>query len=227
VPRLSIIVPVLNEAARIERHLQALQPLRSRGSEVIVVDGGSGDGTAALAAPLADRVMTSGRGRAIQMNAGAAAADGDVLLFLHADCALPADADQLIFTAIAEAAAGWGRFDVRIDGRHPLLPLIGWNMNMRSRLTGIATGDQAMFARRDWFAAAGGFPGIALMEDIALSGTLRRRGPPVCLDARVHASGRRWEERGVIRTVLLMWWLRFRFFSGANVDRLAMHYERR
>ena len=228
---LSIIVPVLNEAGCIVGHLSALQSLRARGSEVIVVDGGSDDGTAALATPLAtplaDRVLTSARGRAAQMNAGAASANGEILLFLHADCALPADADRLIFEALAGAAAGWGRFDIAIDGRHPLLPLIAWSMNRRSRLTGIATGDQAMFVRRDWFVAAGGFPGIALMEDIALSGALRRRGSPCCLDARVRASGRRWERQGAIRTMLVMWWLRFRFFLGARADRLAMRYERR
>jgi len=227
VRHLSIIVPVLNEAGFIVSHLSALQSLRALGSEVIVVDGGSDDGTVALAGPLADRVLTSARGRATQMNAGATCANGEILLFLHADCALPADADRLIFAALAGAAAGWGRFDIEIDGRHPLLPLIAWSMNRRSRLTGIATGDQAMFVRRDWFAAAGRFPEIALMEDIALSGALRRRGSPCCLDARVRASGRRWERQGVVRTILLMWWLRFRFFFGTRTDPLAMRYERR
>jgi rSAM/selenodomain-associated transferase 2 len=225
--RLSIIVPVLNEAGFIVGHLSALQALRARGSEVIVVDGGSDDGTAQLAAPLADRVLTSARGRAAQMNAGATSADGEFLLFLHVDCALPQDADRLIFAALAGAASGWGRFDIEIDGRHPLLPLIAWSMNRRSRLNGIATGDQAMFVRRDWFIAAGGFPGVALMEDIALSAALRRRGSPCCLDARVRASGRRWDRQGAIRTMLLMWRLRFRFFFGANTDQLAKRYERR
>jgi rSAM/selenodomain-associated transferase 2 len=227
VRHLSIIVPVLNEAGFIVSHLSALQSLRALGSEVIVVDGGSDDGTVALAGPLADRVLTSARGRATQMNAGATCANGEILLFLHADCALPADADRLIFAALAGAAAGWGRFDIEIDGRHPLLPLIAWSMNRRSRLTGIATGDQAIFVRRDWFVAAGGFPEIALMEDIALSAALRRRASPCCLDARVRASGRRWERQGVVRTILLMWWLRFRFFFGTRTDPLAMRYERR
>ncbi|HET7198902.1 MAG TPA: TIGR04283 family arsenosugar biosynthesis glycosyltransferase, partial [Burkholderiales bacterium] len=165
--RLSIVVPVLNEAGRLAAHLQALAPLRARGHEVLVVDGGSEDASAALGAAFADRVLQAPRGRAAQMNAGARAASGDALVFLHADTLLPANADTLVLDALQEHV--WGRFDVAIEGRHPALGLIGAAMNLRSRLTGIATGDQAMFMTREAFARVGGFPAIALMEDVALS----------------------------------------------------------
>jgi rSAM/selenodomain-associated transferase 2 len=212
--RLSIVVPALNEAAGIRTALEALAPLRARGHEVIVVDAGSADGTAQLAAGLCDQVLTSAPGRALQMNIGARAAKGDVLVFLHADTRLPADFD------IPQSSL-WGRFDVRIEGRHPLLTVVAWSMNLRSRVTGIATGDQAMFVRRDRFP---GFPEIALMEDIALSRLLKRRARPTCLREKVLTSGRRWESRGVLRTVLLMWSLRLLYFLGASPARLARWY---
>ena len=218
-PRLSVIVPVLNEAADIREALSALAPLRARGHEVIVVDGGSDDGSASLAAPACDRLLDSGRGRALQMNAGARAAKGDALVFLHADTRLPERADELILAALARAS--WGRFDVRIASRRPLLVLVGCAMNLRSRLTGIATGDQAIFVRRDAFP---GFPDIPLMEDIALSRLLKRRGPPACLRARVTTSARRWEARGVLRTIFLMWRLRLLYALGATPQRLARDY---
>lgn len=225
VPTLSIIMPVLNEAGGIEAALQALAPCRARGVEVIVVDGGSTDGTAELAHPLAEHVIVSPRGRATQMNAGAAAARGDVLLFLHADTHLPENADQLVLDGLAHSvrASGhaWGRFDVHIDGGPVLVAAM---MNLRSRLTGIATGDQAMFMTRDAFARADGFPSIALMEDIALSARLKRVSRPLCLRARVTTSGRRWRQYGMLRTVLLMWRLRLAFFLGADPQRLARDY---
>ncbi len=222
--RLSIIVPVLNEAAGLVPALAALQPLRSRGHEVIAVDGGSTDASAGLARDLADRVLVSRRGRALQMNAGAAAASGEALVFLHADTQLPANADGLIAQALAERP--WGRFDVRIDSTNPLLAIVGAMMNLRSRATGIATGDQAMFVSRAAFAEAGGFPAIALMEDLALSSILRRRGRPACIAEKAVTSGRRWERRGVIPTILLMWRLRLAYFFGANPERLARIYTR-
>lgn len=224
-PRLSVIVPVLNEAPAIAGALAALQPLRAQGHEVIVVDGGSDDGTVALAQAGADRVIAAARGRARQMNAGAATARGDVLLFLHADTRLPPRADRLIVEALAHR--GWGRFDVRLSGRQPMLRVIERAMNWRSRLTGIATGDQAIFVRRDRFEAVGGFPGIPLMEDIALSRRLKAFGPPRCLAARVVTSSRRWEAGGIARTVLLMWRLRLAYFLGADPARLAQRYARR
>lgn len=221
---LSIIVPALNESAAIVAALSTLAPLRARGAEVIVIDGGSSDDTMALAKPLADFVISSTRGRATQMNAGAAIARGEVLLFLHADTRLPPQADALIHEGLSRSQQVWGRFDVRIEGKHPLLPAVAAFMNTRSRFTGIATGDQAMFITRDAFAAVGGFPEIALMEDIALSRRLKRVSPPLCLHTRVTTSGRRWENRGVVRTILLMWRLRLAYFFGASPDDLARRY---
>jgi rSAM/selenodomain-associated transferase 2 len=221
---LSIIVPTLNEAADIGGALAALQPLRALGHEVVVVDGGSGDGTPDLAAPLADRVANAPRGRARQMNAGARLAAGDVLLFLHADTRLPPRADRLVLDGLAGSGRAWGRFDVYIDGRHRLLRLVAALMNVRSRMSGIATGDQAIFVRRDAFVSVGGFPELPLMEDIALSAALKRVSRPLCLHERVLTSGRRWESRGVMRTIALMWWLRLRYFLGASPERLAEIY---
>jgi rSAM/selenodomain-associated transferase 2 len=224
-PPLSIIIPVLNEAAGIVDTLAALQPLRARGCEVIVADGGSTDGSPGLARPLADRVVASDRGRARQQNAGAAEATGDVLLFLHADTRLPADADRRVIDGLRACGRGWGRFDVRLTGRHPMLRVIERMIGARSRLSGIATGDQGIFVRREWFARAGGFPGIPLMEDVALSKVLKRLGPPLCLRETVTTSSRRWEERGVWRTMALMWRLRLEFWLGADPARLAERYQ--
>ena len=222
-PGLSIVVPVLDEAAGIEAALQALAPLHARGAEVIVVDGGSSDATAQRAAPLANQVLASARGRARQMNACAAAARGELLLFLHADTRLPDAADALLHGAVARGAM-WGRFDVHIDGRPALLRLVAALMNQRSRLTGIATGDQAMFVRRDLFQRVGGFPDQPLMEDIELSRRLRALAPPCCLRQRVVTSGRRWETRGVWRTIFLMWRLRWRYWRGESPETLAQAY---
>jgi rSAM/selenodomain-associated transferase 2 len=222
---LSIIVPALDEAAGIGRMLEALQPMRAREVEVVVADGGSRDGTRRLAAPLADRVIEAPRGRASQMNAGARASGGAFLAFVHADTRLPPDAPEAIRAALADGARAWGRFDVRIEGSSPLLAVIGAAMNLRSRLTGIATGDQAIFARRDAFEAAGGFPDIPLMEDVALSSTLKRISRPACLRQRVVTSGRRWERRGTLATVVLMWRLRLAYALGVDPHRLARRYD--
>jgi rSAM/selenodomain-associated transferase 2 len=220
--KLSVIVPCLDEAERIGGCLAALAPLRGRGHEVIVVDGGSRDGTPAAARGLCDRFLVAPRGRARQMNAGARAATGEALLFLHADTRLPAAAEREVLQALASRQ--WGRFDVTIEGAHPLLKVVACAMNVRSRLSGIATGDQSIFVRRDAF---DGFPEIALMEDVAFSRVMRRRhGRPACLRARVATSGRRWETRGVLRTVVLMWQLRLLYFLGASPERLAERYGR-
>ena len=184
-----------------------------------MADGGSEDGTREIAAPLADRVIVAPRGRARQMNAGAAAAGGAALLFLHADTRLPPDADRLIHNALAGHA--WGRFDVRIESDHPFLLVVAFAMNLRSRLSGIATGDQGIFVRRSAFA---GFPDIPLMEDIAFCKAMKRRSRPACLRARVTTSARRWERDGALRTVLLMWRLRLAYFLGASPDELARRY---
>ncbi|HSF22053.1 MAG TPA: TIGR04283 family arsenosugar biosynthesis glycosyltransferase [Burkholderiales bacterium] len=223
---LSIIVPCLNEAEGIGQALAALAPLRARGAEIIVVDGGSSDGTVERAAPLADRVIDAPRGRASQMNAGAARARGEIMLFLHADTLLPESADALIVDGLKRSRRGWGRFDVVISGGSPLLRVVAQLMNVRSRLTGIATGDQAIFVTRSLFTAAGGYPEIALMEDIALSKRLKRFGQPLCLRHRLVASGRRWEKHGVVRTILLMWRLRLAFWLGADPGKLAVRYDR-
>jgi len=191
---------------------------------VIVVDGGSRDDSAMRARAWADQVLSAPRGRARQMNAGAAAARGDILIFLHADCALPASADHLIVDGLSRERKGWGRFDVDISGHHMLLPVIATLMNMRSRLTGIATGDQGMFVTRTLFEAAGRFPDIALMEDVALSKRLKRFSAPLCLRHRIAASSRRWERHGVLRTMFLMWKLRLSYWLGADPDQLALRY---
>lgn len=217
--RLAVIIPTLDEAAGIGASLEALAPLRAKGHEVIVVDGGSSDATVELARPLADQVLGSARGRAVQMNAGAAATRAEALVFLHADTRLPPLADALVVNALK--VYPWGRFDVRIEGSHPLLGLVACAINLRSRLTGVATGDQAIFVRRDMFV---GFPDIALMEDIAFSRVMRRVGAPACLRNRVSTSGRRWEARGVVRTILLMWRLRLLYALGVEPQRLARDY---
>jgi rSAM/selenodomain-associated transferase 2 len=223
-PQLSIVIPVLDEAATIADALAALAPDRARGAELIVVDGGSRDETAEAARPLADKVIAAPRGRGSQMNAGAAAAQADVLLFLHADTRLPPEADRLVVDALARSQRAWGRFDVTIAGRSPFLRVVAAMMNLRSRLTGIATGDQAMFMTRAAFAQAGGFPDIPLMEDIVLSRRLKSVSPPACLCARATTSGRRWDRDGVVRTILTMWRLRLAFFLGAEPARLARRY---
>ena len=221
---LSIIVPVLDEEARIGAALSALAPCRGRGAEVIVADGGSRDRTVEIARPLADRVIAAPRGRGAQMNEGAAAAMGDVLLFLHADTVLPPEADVLVLEGLRDTARQWGRFDVRIEGRSPLLAVISGFMNWRSRVTGIATGDQAMFITRAAFTAAGRFPDIPLMEDVALSKRLKRVSRPLCLTARVIVSGRRFDERGAARMILLMWGLRLEYWLGVPPAALARRY---
>lgn len=224
--RISIVIPVLDEEAVIADCLAALARDPGAGIETIVVDGGSRDATRTLAAARADRVLTAPPGRARQMNAGAAAAAGDVLLFLHVDTRLPDGWRAGVAEAVA-AGSGWGRFDVRLSGRRFAFRLIEAGMNRRSRLTGVATGDQAMFVRRDVFEAFGGFPDIPLMEDVAMSKRLRRRGRPACLRLRVVTSSRRWEERGIARTVVLMWWLRLAYVLGASPATLAGWYRGR
>lgn len=222
--RLSIVVPTLNEAVALPVLLADLDRLCAPGDEIVVVDGGSSDGTPAIAAALADRVLHAAPGRASQMNAGAADARGDVLWFLHADSRVPADTRNAIAMALGSGAE-WGRFDVRLSGTRPLLRVVETLMNVRSRASGIATGDQGIFVRRSAFAAVGGFPPIALMEDIALSRALKRRGRPHCVTRpRLLTSSRRWEQRGVWRTILLMWRLRLAYALGADPARLARRY---
>ena len=220
--RLTIVIPVLNEAAIIVAALRALAPLRARGAEIIVADGHSRDGTARLAEPFADRIITVRRGRGAPLNAGAALGTGDALLFLHADTILPDNADRLIDAALIHRA--WGRFDLRIAGSHPLLTVIAHMINWRSRLTGVATGDQAIFVTREAFEAVGGFPDLPLMEDVAISRRLKRLCRPFCIATPAVTSGRRWERNGVLRTILLMWRLRLSYYLGAEPELLARLY---
>ncbi|MFH1604407.1 MAG: TIGR04283 family arsenosugar biosynthesis glycosyltransferase [Pseudomonadota bacterium] len=225
--RLSIIVPTLNEAEGIVATLESLRGLRRSGHEVIVVDGGSDDGTVELVQGLVDRLVCAPTGRSEQMNAGANVATGDVLLFLHADSRLPDAADCLVLQGLACGGQAWGRFDVCIAGSHPLLRVVQSMMNLRSRLTRICTGDQAIFVRREAFAAIGGYPRQELMEDIAISARLRRVSAPLCLRQRCLTSARRWERQGVLRTIALMWWLRLQYALGATPTRLARAYGKR
>ncbi len=219
--KVSVVVPMLDEAAVLPAMLAHVGGIGA--DEVVFVDGGSRDGSVELARRAGIEVIGASRGRARQMNAGAGATHGDILLFLHVDTFLPAGALDAVRDAI-ERGACWGRFDVRIDGKPWMLRVIGALMNRRSRLSGIATGDQAIFVRRDTFASIGGFPDQPLMEDIEISKRLRRIAAPACLRAQVRTSGRRWESRGVWRTIFLMWRLRFAYWRGTPADVIARAY---
>ena len=223
--RLAVIIPCLNESERITATLQLLQTLRAQGHQVIVVDGRSEDNSAELARPLADQVVVARRGRAAQMNCGANLSNADVLLFLHADTSLPENAAEIISQRLAASNRQWGRFDVQLSGRALWLRIIEFMMNLRSRLTDIATGDQAIFVRRGLFNQVGGYPDIPLMEDIELSKRLKQHGKPLCLKDKVITSSRRWEQEGIWRTILLMWRLRLAYFLGADPNRLKRQYD--
>ncbi len=221
---LSVIVPVLNEVRQLPDTLGALRPLIQAGTEILIVDGGSQDDSVAITQAAGFRVIVAERGRARQMNAGALLATGDVLLFLHADTGLPAHADVAIASALADKRFVWGRFDVRIIGRPFMLRIVSRLMNLRSRMTGIATGDQAIFVTRAAFNTVGGFPEQPLMEDIELSSRLLAVSRPACLTACVTTPGRRWETHGVWRTILLMWRLRWNYWRGVPARELAEAY---
>lgn len=220
--RISAIVPALDEAGVIESNLRSLQPVREAGGEVLLVDGGSRDDTIERARPWVDQVLSAPAGRANQMNAGAAAAGGDILWFVHADTRVDPQAPIDLQAAIGQGE--WGRFGVRLSGRRPLFRVIAALMNLRSCLSGIATGDQGLFVRRDVFTAVGGYPDIPLMEDVALSRVLRSRSRPCCLPVRLTASSRRWEEDGTWRTIALMWRLRWAYWRGTDPAELAERY---
>ncbi|MDT8376729.1 MAG: TIGR04283 family arsenosugar biosynthesis glycosyltransferase [Mariprofundaceae bacterium] len=222
--KISIIVPILNEAETLPGLLEHLSGWRDRGCEVLLVDGGSRDDSAALAVNAGFDMIPSPRGRASQMNAGARVMHGKVLLFLHADTRLPPDALHWIEAAMREPRRHWGRFDVRIDASQPLLRVVSAMINLRSRLTGISTGDQAMFVRRELFHAVGGFPDQPLMEDVELSRRLKRQSRPACLAAKVVTSARRWQQYGKWRTITLMWWLRWCYWRGVPAEKLADAY---
>jgi rSAM/selenodomain-associated transferase 2 len=222
--RLAIVIPALDEAANLARLLPDLAR-ECPGAEIVVVDGGSRDETAAAVARVpGPRLLASARGRALQMNHGARATGGDTLLFLHADTRLPEGAAGAIERALAEPGVAGGRFDVRFDNAGRLFRVIAWFMNTRSRASGICTGDQAIFVRRADFEAVGGYPEIPLMEDIELSRALKRRGRVRALRLRVTTSARKWEREGPLRTIGLMWALRFLHFCGVAPARLHRWY---
>ncbi len=220
---LSIIIPTINEVSCIKQTLEALQPYRGKNLEIIVVDGGSHDGTLALTNSLADLSLESIRGRANQMNFGATKAHGEYLMFLHADTSVPPNAYETLENSLLEGIV-WGRFDIALSGEKGSLRMVELMMNTRSRWSGIATGDQAIFVRSDVFKNIGGYPDIALMEDIALSKKLKRITRPICLIEKVTTSSRRWESNGILRTILLMWILRFKYFFGVDPADLAKQY---
>jgi rSAM/selenodomain-associated transferase 2 len=219
-----VVIPTLDEEDGIGACIAALAPVSAAGCEIIVSDGGSADDTRARAAAAGARVLTSQTGRARQLNAGAAAASGRWLAFLHADTRVPAAACERLLRQSREARPAWGRFDVRLSGPGAALRVIEAAMNWRSRLSGIATGDQLIFVHRDLFAAVGGFPDLALMEDVAISARLRRRMRPLCCRERICTSSRKWRRDGVLKTVLLMWRLRLAFALGADPRGLARRY---
>ena len=222
--QLSVIIPALNEAGCIRELCAALQPLRSRGHEVILVDGGSDDQTLALGEPLVDRTLCSARGRALQMQVGAAAANGTILWFLHADTGVPDNPDQLILAALENGRTDWGRFDISLSDRHLVLRSVAYLMNLRSRISGIATGDQGIFVRRSLYVQVGGIPSLPLMEDIALSRVLKKHGRPACIRQKLLTSARRWQKYGIARTILTMWGLRLAYFIGISPHHLAKYY---
>lgn len=222
--RLSVIIPLLNEDQQALACVRHLAPLRAAGHELILVDGGSDHLAADSLTPWADHLLNSEAGRARQMNLGASVAQGEVLWFLHADTRFVDDPVVAIQATQANGPA-WGRFDIRLDGRPPLLRLVERMMNARSRWSGIATGDQGIFIHRDLFRQVGGFPDQALMEDIEISARLKRLRRPICLRQYLLTSSRRWEEQGVLRTILLMWGLRLAYRLGVSPQRLAAYYK--
>lgn len=222
---ISIIIPSLNEAAAITDTLTALQPMRERGQQIILIDGGSHDNTISLAAPLVDSVLCSTTGRASQMNTGAAAANGDLLWFIHADTLMTPDTDILLTNLLYDSKKEWGRFDIRLSGDAAALRIVERMMNWRSRLSGIASGDQGIFIHRETFERIGGFADIPLMEDIEICRRLKRAaGRPLCLSQKLTTSSRRWETHGILPTIALMWRLRLAYWLGANPADLARQY---
>jgi len=222
--RISVIIPALNEAGNIVRTLDSLQPMRRRGHEIIVVDGGSDDETLAISRPLTDQLVEATRGRANQMRAGAAVASGAVIWFLHADTVPPGSADRLILNELVQPDSRWGFFNIMFPGDSLMLKVVALLMNLRARITGIATGDQGIFITRVLYEKIGGIPAIPLMEDIALSRTLKRYTRPAVIRKKLVSSPRRWEKHGVTKTILMMWGLRLAYFIGVDPARLAKYY---
>lgn len=220
--QLSVIIPVLNESRSITTTLISLQQLRQSGHEVILADGGSTDDTLSLAEGLVDQIVSTEKGRARQMNAGARHAWGDTLLFLHADSLLPEECIARISNALIKHK--WGRFNIRLSGRQPLFRIIERMINWRSCISGIATGDQAIFLGKSLFVQLGGYADLPLMEDIELSKRLKTYGRPACVRATVITSSRRWEDKGILKTVIQMWRLRWAYYRGVSAEKLSKEY---
>ena len=201
--------------------------MRRRGHEVIIVDGGSEDKTLSLVCSRADIVLHAPKGRGGQMRCGAKMASNEVLWFLHGDTITTPAADQFILAGLADGDYNWGRFDVRLSGSHPLLRIVERCMNLRSRLSSITTGDQGIFVTRKFYDAVGGIPGIPIMEDIDFSRRLKKLGRPLSLGIALVSSSRRWEQQGMLKTILRMWRLRLAYALGADPHRLVNHYEKR
>lgn len=223
-PALSIIIPTRNEASHIVSLLTPLQIFRQAGVEIILVDAYSTDATVILATPLVDSIIISVKGRAVQQNKGAALAKGKYLLFLHADTILPPQFIDEIKLCDQLHKNHWGRFDVKLSGRRIGFRIIELMMNLRSRLSGIATGDQAIFVQKKSFTDIGGFASLQLMEDIDLCSRLKKLSKPYCSKLKVVTSSRRWEKNGLIKTIVTMWWYRLQFFFGVDTHRLEKQY---
>ena len=221
---ISLVLPVRNEAGLIREQLQRMQCYRAKGHEIIVIDGGSVDATVEQTTGLVDRCEVCAAGRSNQMNQGASGAKGDILLFLHVDTELPMNADELICKALLDHNSRWGWFDVKLSKPQIRFRIVASMMNLRARLTSVPTGDQALFVQRSLFQEVGGFPHLALMEDIAIIKRLRCQERPASPAGLVITSSRRWEENGLISTILLMWKLRFFYFIGMKPQRLRDMY---
>ena len=230
--KISVIIPALNEESGIADTLRAIRDECARVKpeaeievEIIVVDGGSRDSTCEAAAEFADKVVSAERGRAVQMNAGAAKASGDIFFFMHADCTIPAGAFNLIKDALDEEGVKAGAFDLKIAHDSRWARAVEWMANRRSRLTRVPYGDQGLFMAKETFMASGGFEPIALMEDIAMGLRLRRMGQIIFIDTPMTASPRRWLKEGVLRTTLKDWALAFSFVVlKVPPERLARYY---
>ena len=224
--KISIIIPILNEASRIPQLTEELKKLDQRSCEIIIVDGGSKDNSVEIAEHAGFKVEKTICGRAHQMNTGAIFATGSVLLFLHADTQIPENVDLLVKKIFSDNPSFcWGYFRVRISGYSKVLLIVGFMMNLRAYLTSIVTGDQVIFVKKKNFFKVGCFPEQLLMEDIELAKKLRGLSPPGCINDHVITSGRRWELHGVWRTIFLMWRLRWDYWRGIPPDKLAEKYQ--
>jgi len=224
-PLLSVVIPVRNEAQALPGLLDDLADLRATGAELILVDGGSSDGTCELALGRVDQLLRTAPGRALQMNAGAAVARGEYLWFVHADTRVSVESLESLQGALKERPL-WGRFDVRLSGPGLALQVIGAMISLRSRLSGVASGDQGIFVARQHFEAMGGYAQMPLMEDLQLCRRLKALARPRCLRPPLSTSSRRWEQHGIWRTVVLMWCLRLAYYCGASPEKLARQYRR-